>query len=187
MQSDLNLGPEPTNHLTPPLSPPHLSPPPPLSPLPGSTLKNCVDGGRGLMTARCVQAIMCAHNVQVAIMGGCSEVITPDQLMITRSPGQGGRGQNFTTHCEPSPASSCIIGQTIRHRGEHNHPLRRCITALWFCVFYLDSRTSRTDIFGVAPKHRSTICVEHILEEHNGHQSARLQGAKWARSVSIRL
>ena len=128
VQSDLNLGPEPTNHLTPPLSPPHLSPP--LSPLPGSTLKNCVDGGRGLMTARCVQAIMCAHNVQVAIMGGCSEVITPDQLMITRSPGQGGRGQNFTTHCGPLPASSCIIGQTIRHRGEHNHPLRRCITAL---------------------------------------------------------
>ena len=139
------------------------------------------------MTARCVQAIMCAHNVQVAIMGGWSELITPDQLMITRSPGQGGRGQNFTTHCEPSPASSCIIGQTIRHRGEHNHPLRRCITALWFCVFYLDSRTSRTDIFGVAPKHRSTICVEHNLEEHNGHPSARLQGAKWARSVSIRL
>ena len=65
--------------------------------------------------------------------------------------------------------------------------MHHCTIYLWFCVFYLDSRTSRTDIFGVAPKHRSSIGVEHSLEEHNGHQSARVQGAKWARSVSIRL
>ena len=125
----------------------------------------------------------CAGCYNGRLLGGDHTWSTDDHL-ITRARGQ---RPKFHHPLWASPASSCIIGQTIRHRGEHNHPLRRCITALWFCVFYLDSRTSRTDIFGVAPKHRSTICVEHILEEHNGHPSARLQGAKWARSVSIRL